>query len=198
MEEEYYDEEEYSDESEENEEESEGMEEVPWKQWFLSLKGNEFFADVDNEFIEDDFNLTGLSTLVPYYDFALDTILDVDISAENLTEEQRDIIDSAAEVLYGLIHARFILSVRGMEVMHTKYTDGDFGRCPRFSCNEQHVLPIGDSDMPRVKGVLVFCPKCREIFFPRSYKHSSVDGAFFGTTFCHLYLLTHPAEIPAT
>lgn len=64
-------------------------------------------------------------------------------------------------------------------------------------CNGQPVLPIGQSDVPRVASVNVFCPKCQDAFYPRSTKHATVDGAFFGTTFCHLYLLNHPSLIPA-
>lgn len=106
------------DESTESDEESESeMEEMSWKHWFLTLRGNEFFCEVDDEYIEDDFNLTGLSSMVPYYDYALDVMLDVDISLENLSENQRDIIDTAAEILYGLIHARFVLTARGMDLM---------------------------------------------------------------------------------
>jgi len=56
---------------------------------------------------KDDFNLTGLHLLVPYYDYALDMVLDVEMPMEDsLTEEQQEIVESAAEMLYGLIHAR--------------------------------------------------------------------------------------------
>jgi casein kinase II subunit beta len=50
-----------------------------WISWFINLKGNDFFCEIEQSFIQDDFNLTGLSTQVPYYDYALDIILDIDI-----------------------------------------------------------------------------------------------------------------------
>jgi hypothetical protein len=44
---------------------------------------------------------------VSYYDYALDLILDADTpSAEILTDEQHELVESAAETLYGLIHVR--------------------------------------------------------------------------------------------
>lgn len=49
-----------------------------WIDNFVNMRGNEFFCEVDEEFIQDDFNLTGLSDTIPYYDEALDTILDMD------------------------------------------------------------------------------------------------------------------------
>jgi len=167
-------------------------EDQSWISWFCSLKGNEFFCEVDEEYIQDDFNLSGLNNLVMHYDFALDLILDVESPNEDiLTEEQHEMVESAAELLYGLIHARYILTSRGMTAMLEKYKSADFGRCPRVFCGGQPCLPVGQADIPRSATVKIFCPKCEEIYFARSRYNSNIDGAYFGTTFPHLFLMTH-------
>jgi casein kinase II subunit beta len=47
-----------------------------WIDWFLSLKGNEFFCAVDHDYIADRFNLTGIAADVPFFTQALNLVLD--------------------------------------------------------------------------------------------------------------------------
>ena len=176
--------------------EDEEDEEISWISWFCSLKGNEFFCEVDEDYIQDDFNLYGLSRQTEFYDFALDLILDLESPADDLAEERQEKVEVAAEFLYGLIHARFILTTRGMHLMEEKYRNVEFGRCPRVHCHGQPCLPVGQADQPRSNAVKIFCPRCEDIFFPRSSRQNSVDGAFFGTTFPHLFLLSFPEHRP--
>jgi casein kinase II subunit beta len=113
-----------------------------------------------------------------------------------LIDEQQEIVETAAEVLYGLIHARYILTARGMARMYDKYQDAGFGHCPRVPCQDQFCLPLGLSDLQSSFPVNVYCPRCQELYIPRSTKQAGLDGAYFGTTFAHMFLLTYPDLIP--
>ena len=187
--------------------------------------GHEFFAEVSEDFIEDDFNLTGLQSQVPMYKEALEMILDVepeDDEEEEEEEEEEDddddalgddrplgyrragdrrharvasdlsVIESSAELLYGLIHQRYITSRPGIQQMLEKYEMQHFGVCPRVNCNGCKVLPVGRSDTPGQETVKLFCPGCMDIYTPPNSRFHSVDGAFFGTTFGCLFFMTFP------
>lgn len=43
-----------------------------WISSFCSLLGHEYFAEISEDFVEDDFNLTGLQTQVAMYKEALE------------------------------------------------------------------------------------------------------------------------------
>jgi casein kinase II subunit beta len=102
------------------------------------------------------------------------------------------VIESSAELLYGLIHARFITSRPGIQQMLEKYELGHFGHCPRVFCNGAKVLPVGRTDTPGQETVKLFCPGCLDVYTPPNSRFQAVDGAFFGTTFGCLFFMTFP------
>lgn len=64
-----------------------------------------------------------------------------------------------------------------------KYKQGVFGKCPRVICESQHLLPMGQHDIPNTSHVKLYCAKCEDIYNPKSSRHNSIDGAYFGTSF---------------
>ncbi|WVF68559.1 hypothetical protein IAT40_003328 [Kwoniella sp. CBS 6097] len=167
-----------------------------WISWFLSTKGNEYFAEVDEDYILDRFNLTGLNgEVVQEYARALNLITD-NLDEEALSDDVREAVETSARFLYGLIHARYIVTSRGLSKMLEKYRKADFGRCPRVYCYSQPLLPVGLSDIPYQKAVKLYCPRCEDIYSPKSNRHGSIDGAYFGTTFPHMLFMVYPQMIP--
>ncbi|KAM6504040.1 Casein kinase II, regulatory subunit [Amanita muscaria] len=164
-----------------------------WISWFLSSKGNEYFCEVDEDFILDRFNLTGLNNEVANYSQALDLITDT--LDDDIQDDLRGSLDVQARLLYGLIHARWIVTARGLQKMLEKYKRADFGRCPRVYCQSQPLLPVGLTDVPYQKSVKLYCSRCEDLYSPKSSRHGSIDGAYFGTTFPHLLFLVYPSLV---
>ena len=63
-------------------------------------------------------------------------------------------------------------------------------------CQGQPLLPIGLTDVPYEKSVKLYCGRCEDIYSPKSSRHGSIDGAYFGTSFPHLLFLVYPALLP--
>lgn len=111
--------------------------------WYTSLPGHDFYCEVHEEYIEDDFNLTGekhterdraganslsrpktpsfccvgLQSQVPFWKEALEMVLDVEPEEDSLTIPDVSIIETSAELLFGLVHQRFILTKAGLTMM---------------------------------------------------------------------------------
>ncbi|KAL3795370.1 hypothetical protein HJC23_009543 [Cyclotella cryptica] len=226
-----------------NEDSSASGHDEPWIQWFCGLKGHEMFCEVERAYIEDGFNLYGLRACVSNFSDCLDLILDR-IGPDDSDDSH---LTQSACTLYGLIHARYIVTAHGLDSMYNKvsflrigfkmfgttswnepkyfsftvalvgmflikiqYAAKEFGTCPLIQCNGQPVLPTGLKDEIGIDTVKIFCPKCQCVYQPppirtRSSGHHSssggggggaVDGAAFGTTFPHLFLMTFNNLVP--
>lgn len=183
-----------------------------WIEWFLSFRGNEFFCAVDEDFITDRFNITGIGHDIPQFKKAYELIsgsysknyeilnrFNLFLADQDENDgEIRNIIEKSARHTYGLIHSRFILTSSGLEKMLEKYEQGVFGTCPRVLCKQSKLIPSGISDITGVEGLKLFCPHCEDIYTPKSGRHASIDGAYFGITFAHMLAQTFPSTIAHT
>ncbi|KAL8995665.1 MAG: hypothetical protein Q9169_004635 [Polycauliona sp. 2 TL-2023] len=172
---------------------------------FISSRGNEYFCEIDEDYLTDRFNLTGLNADVQYYQYALDLVTDVfDLDCD---DEMREQIEKSARHLYGLVHARYITTTRGLAKMLEKYKKSDFGKCPRVLCSTPStspsstsstspLLPCGMSDVPHIQSVKLYCPRCEDLYNPKSSRHSNIDGAYFGTSFTNILFQVYPALVP--
>lgn len=188
----------------------------------LRLTKNEILFPVPRDFITDSFNLQRLSDKIIdststntnnnnnkskngssiLFRSALRMILDnynTNSPPSNNSEEDNSIIikevERAAQILYGLIHARFVLSPRGLDTVRrallmdrTQKKNKNkrkklvasgggilnpiFGKCPRLNCHGNPLLPCGLNDLPppssTTKPVMRYCCSCGEVFYSSS------------------------------
>eukprot|EP01083_Nonionella_stella_P300722 1028213_1 len=168
-----------------------------WIQRFLAERENQFFCEVDLNFAQEKHVQTGFVEQVTYFRYALQRIFDVEnTEVKKWAYRKREILKEDTKTIYGLIHARYILSMSGQYKMMEKYKAAQFGKCPRTQCKGCAVLPIGLSDQKGVDTVKVYCPKCTQIYNPTNKIYKLIDGAYFGTVFPHLFFMVLPEYKP--
>ena len=84
------------------------------------------FCEVERSYIEDGFNLYGLRACVSNFSDCLDLILDR-IGPDDSDDSH---LTQSACTLYGLIHARYIITAHGLDAMYNKVSSifREFGR----------------------------------------------------------------------
>ena len=88
-----------------------------WITWFVSSQKYSLLCEVENAYIEDQFNIYGLKSYVSdsCYQPALDNILDRN---ETWNTEPRAM--EAAQLIYGMCHSRYIVTLSGLAKMVSK------------------------------------------------------------------------------
>ena len=147
-----------SDEDSNNDKRFPVEEEKGWIHWFCKLRGNEYFVEVDDNFIKNEENLNGIN----YKDFLKIILSQKSPKDTSLTPELIEEMQEIREI-YGYIHKRFITTPMGIGLLREKFINGIYGYCPRILCNKQCLLPVGLSEDMRYSQVKVFCPLCQEV-----------------------------------
>jgi casein kinase II subunit beta len=107
-------------------------------------------------------------------------------------------IDQSGVRLYGLIHARFLLTHGpnlGLEQMFRKWANCHFPECPRTFCEGRRCLPFGPSEEVGESVVRMFCPNCREVYTSDDPISDTIDGAYFGPAWVHLFVQEYEQKV---
>ena len=174
------------------------MTQCSWREWLLSQEIGRYFVDIDDSFLSNPFNFYGLRQQVAHFRLALDLIRSNYIPPSDYPRDWPVTLNDHAITLYGVLHARYLMTAEGRRRMRDKYESGDFERCPRTLCNGTRCLPVSVCDCVGKFGMKLFCPNCQETYEAR--KTAALDGAFFGTSwvypFLKLYRELTPTEPP--
>ena len=164
--------------------------------WLESLYQNPHFdvlVQVPIEYIQEQIKDENLLKLLPLRDPAIKLL----VNNEIINRESQAIIEQSALLLYGLIHARYILTEKGKHAIFMKYLKNNFASCPRSLCHGCECLPYGISSKPGVQGMKWFCPNCGDVYTPtKAEKNAMMDGAYFGPKYIIQLLNEHPDIIP--
>ena len=150
-----------------------------WISDYCFNEGIDCFADIPEQFMKNDENFSGLEMLVPHYEIAL-KLLRGEIKEKVAYDEE---IDLSILMLFSFIHQRYVVTREGLEDIFDNYQAGYYGQCPRLACKGQHMLPHGVSADYNVGHLMVFCPCCKDLYFPANPALRKIDGCAFGPEF---------------
>lgn len=171
-----------------------------WIDWFINQPQGRLFSKISDAYVQDNFNFYSLRKSVPNYKQALEMVRGPYLSANDpkRPSDWPSNLEAAAIKLYGLLHQRYLVTAGGLKDMKKKYDRGEFEKCPRVNCRGFQCLPYGEFDEPGKSTLKMFCPCCGELYVPsdKSGVLREIDGAYFGSSWVHLFLQSNP-EIKA-
>ena len=90
---------------------------------------------------------------------------------------------------YTLVHQRYIFTRQALLAYEQLFNNDGLGvgKCPRYQCNGQSMLPHGEHWKPGVSRLRGFCPVCQNVF----KTESALDGALLGPSWAPYFLLAH-------
>ena len=162
-----------------------------WVDWFLDQPMFSIFVRIDDDFIMNPFNFYGLKLNFKFFNEAYDCL-----KKGNYGPHDDKQIEHEAEVLYGLLHARYLLTRPGLQGIFEKFQMGYFQTCPRVNCKACTCLPYGISEKPSEHKLKMYCPSCSDVYLcTEGSDYENLDGAYFGPSWLLMFLQKYSDKI---
>lgn len=169
-------------------------EQEDWLTAFLSQGGfRRLLVEVPEYYLEDNLALYGLEPEIKHFSEALKLIR----NEPQTTDIDEMAVSKAAALLYAHIHARYVLTPQGLEDVRQKYERCEYGKCPRYLCGGQRLLPYSATEKPGKDVLRCFCPACHKLYKLYSMDPEFfIDGCFYGPSLVPMFILTYPNILP--
>lgn len=169
-------------------------EQEDWLTAFLSQGGfRRLLVEVPEYYLEDNLALYGLEPEVKHFSEALKLIR----NEPQTTDIDEMTISKAAALLYAQIHARYVLTPQGLEDVRQKFERCEYGKCPRYLCAGQRLLPYSAVEKPGRDVLRCFCPSCHQLYkLYGTDPEFFIDGCFYGPNLVPMFILTFPNILP--
>ena len=138
-----------------------------------------WICQIDEEYLYSSVSVYGLEDKVDNFSKALKIVRGKRGFLSSLSPSQQKKVIADSNKLFALLHARYLCTEDGADVMLEKYENGIFGECPRMLCHGEKLLPIGLTYEHGIEAVHTFCPRCHDIY----ETNEQIDGAYFGPDF---------------
>ena len=155
-----------------------------WISDFFESENIDWMVNIDKEYLNNDSNFDDIKDQIPNFQVALSVLRNEDIGDVIFDEN----MDKITQMLYFLIHQKYIQTEKGMKQIFDLYEDGYFGECPRIACKGQKTLPFGISTKFGESPCMLYCPRCKDIYYSKNPRMYYFDGCAFGPYFALRFL----------
>jgi casein kinase II subunit beta len=165
---------------------------------FVDTSASSWLVEIDDYYLESSVSYQDLSRKVSHYPRAADIVKGRRLDVSGISKDYVTKLGSATAKLYGLLHARFLLTGEGVDKLSQKVAAGIYGVCPRVACGDANLLPMGLTGEPGIATVKRWCLKCHDIY----ENQSDLDAAYFGpdlpVMFCKLMQIPLSFQVLST
>jgi casein kinase II subunit beta len=154
---------------------------------------------IDDDFLTNNFNSFGIKQSVTHFSAAFQLLRKRERAGRPDPADAVDpaVLSQEAEVVYGSLHARYLLTRAGQQLMMEKWKANVFEQCPRVYCRNVTCLPYGLSEILGKQSVKFFCPGCNDVYDATKPEFADLDGAYFGPNWVHVFLQKNqPLVVP--